>query len=171
MAESLARVCQMGVNNEINVQHLWEQYEGIAMHFNDLLIRLRTQSLAGVAAISAVVGIFSKEGGAGDIHLDWAIAQAIFLAMAGFWLAIWCLDIGYYNRLLNGAVNAIIELEKSTAPNATFSGEIDMSQRIEAQFEKKWLNWEKGSYYGVVSFYFIVFVLLLAGFWFAHIRT
>lgn len=161
----------MGANNEIDAQRLWEKYEGIAMHFNDLLMRLRTQSLAAVAAISAVVGIFSKEGGAGDIHLDWAIVGAIFLAMAGFWVAIWCLDIGYYNRLLNGAVNAIVELEKSTAPEASFNGEIKMSQTIEAQFEKDWLNFQKGSYYGVVAFYLIVFALLLGGFCFAHSRV
>jgi hypothetical protein len=48
----------MGVKHEIDVQCLWEKYEDIAMHFNDLLIRLRTQSLAGVAALSALVGIF-----------------------------------------------------------------------------------------------------------------
>jgi hypothetical protein len=158
----------MGTGQEINVQKLWEQYEGIAMHFNDLLIRLRTQSLAGVAAISAVVGIFAKEGGAGDISLDWHIAHAIFLAMSGFWVAIWCLDIGYYNRLLNGAVNAIVALEKDTAPGASFNGEIRMSQMIEAQFQKPWLNWKRGSYNGVIAFYVIVFLLLIAGDWFTR---
>jgi hypothetical protein len=161
----------MGVNDEINVQRLWEQYEGIAMHFNDLLIRLRTQSLAGVAAISAVVGIFAREGGAGDIHLDWDIVQAIFLAMTGFWIAIWCLDIGYYNRLLSGAVDAIEELEKKTAPDGQFTGEIDMSRTIVKQFDRDWWNWRKRSYDGVVSFYVIVLALLLTGFWFAHSRV
>jgi hypothetical protein len=161
----------MTANNEINVQRLWEQYEGIAMHFNDLLMRLRTQSLAGVAAVSAVVGIFSKEGGAGDIHLDWTIVGAIFLAMSGFWVAIWCLDIGYYNRLLNGAVNAIVELEKSTEPRSAFTGEINMSRTIEVQLEKDWINLKKGSYYGVVAFYAIVLALLISGFLFAHARA
>ena len=161
----------MRVNDEINVQRLWEHYETIAMHFNDLLIRLRTQSLAGVAAISAVVGIFAKEGGAGDIHLDWQIAQAIFLAMTGFWIAIWCLDMGYYNRLLSGAVDAIEELEKKTADGVGFDGEIDMSRTIVAQFRRDWWNWKKRSYDGVVSFYAIVLVLLITGVWFAHSRT
>ena len=159
------------MDEQINVQRLWEQYERIAMHFNDLLMRLRTQSLAGVAAVSAVVGIFSKDGSAGSIHLDWAIVEAIFLAMAGFWIAIWCLDIGYYNRLLNGAVNAIVELEKTTKRPLKFEGEIRMSQAIEDQFDRPWLNLAKRSYYGVVAFYLIVLALLIAGFCFAHSRA
>lgn len=162
----------MEVKNEINVQQLWEHYEGIAMHFNDLLIRLRTQSLAGVAAISAVVGIFAKEGGAGDIALDWDIAQTIFLAMVGFWIAIWCLDVGYYNRLLAGAVDAIERIEKATAPDRPFSGEIDMSRTIIKQFEDKdWWDWRKRGYDGVIAFYAIVLALLLAGFVFTHSRA
>ena len=42
------------------IRELWEKYEEITMHFNDLIIRLRTQALAGVAALSALVGIFAK---------------------------------------------------------------------------------------------------------------
>jgi hypothetical protein len=39
---------------------VWKKYEQIAMHFNDLLIRIRTQALAGVAALSAFTGLFAK---------------------------------------------------------------------------------------------------------------
>jgi len=162
----------MDVDNKINVQRLWEQYEGIAMHFNDLLIRLRTQSLAGVAAISAVVGIFAKDGGTGSLRLDWDIAQYIFLAMTGFWIAIWCLDIGYYNRLLSGAVDAIEQLEKNTTTDGKFGGEIDMSSTIISRFDdwNLWWDWRKRSYDGVVAFYAIVLALLVAGFALAHSR-
>jgi hypothetical protein len=69
---------------------------------------------------------------------------------------------------LNGAVNAIVALEKDTAPGASFNGEIRMSQMIEAQFQKPWLNWKRGSYNGVIAFYVIVFLLLLAGDWFTR---
>jgi hypothetical protein len=141
------------------------------MHFNDLLIRLRTQSLAGIATLSAVVGIFAKDAGTGDLHLDWVVAQAIFAAMIGFWIAIWCLDIGYYNRLLNGSVNAIVDLERVTDAKGNFDGEIKMSQTIEAQFGKSWLNLKKPSYYGVLAFYSIVLLVLVAGLLFSHSRT
>ena len=39
---------------EYDVKTLWVEYEKIAMHFNDLLIKLRTQSLGGLAAIGFV---------------------------------------------------------------------------------------------------------------------
>lgn len=168
----------MGIEQEMDAQRLWEKYEDIAMHFNDLLMKLRTQSLAGVAAVSSLVGIFSKEG-PGSAHLEWVVAQAIFAALIGFWIAIAFLDLGYYNRLLNGSVNAIIELEgktvktaeQDTAATAQFNGEINMSKKIEAQFDKPFWNLKKRSYDGVVAFYAIVLLVLVAAFFFAHWRT
>jgi hypothetical protein len=44
------------------VFEVWKKYEEITMHFNDLLMRLRTQALAAVAALATIVGIFSKAG-------------------------------------------------------------------------------------------------------------
>jgi hypothetical protein len=35
---------------------LWGKYEDIAMHFNELLIRLRTQALGAVATIVTAAG-------------------------------------------------------------------------------------------------------------------
>ena len=34
---------------------VWVKYEEITMHFNDLLIKLRTQALAAVAALATIV--------------------------------------------------------------------------------------------------------------------
>jgi hypothetical protein len=52
------------------IHDLWAKYEDITMHFNDLLIRLRTQALAGVAALSTLVGIFTRTDKDG-IHISW----------------------------------------------------------------------------------------------------
>lgn len=41
---------------ESDLFNVWKEYEGIAMHFNELIIRLRTHALGGVAAISAIIG-------------------------------------------------------------------------------------------------------------------
>src|SRR3954453_20225100 len=82
----------MSVTQNIDVQKLWSKYEDIAMHFNDLLMRLRTQSLAGIAAVSALVGIFSKTSIA-EVKTELLVAEAIFIAMGVFWVAIWCLDM------------------------------------------------------------------------------
>lgn len=74
-------------SGSIDAQALWGKYEDIAMHFNDLLMRLRSQSIAGIAALSTVVGVLAKTDEA-----DWLVAAMIFVAMALVWVAIWCID-------------------------------------------------------------------------------
>ena len=44
-----------------NVFKLWSKYEDVTMHFNDLILKLRFQALAGVAGLSAVAGLFGRE--------------------------------------------------------------------------------------------------------------
>jgi hypothetical protein len=159
------------VKHQIDVQNLWVEYEKIAMHFNDLLMRLRTQSLAGIAAVSTLVGIFSKTENTTGAQFDWLIAQALFFAMGFFWIAIWCLDMLYYNRLLSGAVNALQKLEPQTKPGVTFDGEINMSTLIEEEFSAWAWNLKRPRYKGVVAFYVIVFFAIVLGILFsAHMR-
>jgi hypothetical protein len=111
-ALKLGRQCQnMPDDSDQNgwlIKDLWEKYEDVAMHFNDLLIRLRMQALGVVAALSTLVGIFTKA----ETSVTWEIAALVFAGLALFWIAIWVLDFSYYNRLLVGAVAAILELEK-----------------------------------------------------------
>lgn len=144
---------------------VWDKYENIAMHFNDLIIKLRTQALAGVAAISTLVTLFAKSdvaaGGA------WGIAAFIFGGLSFAWLAIWIIDFSYYNRLLTGAVIAIVRLEQRSKISS-FVRQLDISTNIEAavandhnrpKFRRYWkLNW------GRWAFYIIVFWSLLIGF-------
>jgi len=99
------------------------------MHFNDLLIRLRTQSIGGVAALAALATIISR----GDITpgMRWGILVSAFFFLTLFWVAIWILDFKYYNRLLLGAVSAIIEVEAISKNGAPCDG-LTLSTRIEA---------------------------------------
>lgn len=107
---------------------LWEKYEGIAMHFNDLIIRLRTQALGTVAAIATVVTILSKSGQLETFN--WPMLTAVFFFLCVFWVAIWLLDFKYYNRLLLGAVYALMEIElRSKVQSSTQF--IDLSTKIE----------------------------------------
>src|SRR5581483_7463808 len=119
-----------GVRLQLNAQELWSRYEEITMHFNELLMRLRLQSLAGIAAVSTLVGLFSKEGIA-DVRVSWLVATGIFLALALFWVAIWCLDFLYYNRLLGGAVAGLLQLEDQIKSGTVTN--IQMSTTIEAE--------------------------------------
>jgi hypothetical protein len=151
----------MGVNHDIDVQSLWEKYEDIAMHFNDLLMRLRSQSLAGIAAASTIITVLAK-GEVADVKLDWLVAKDLFLALSIVWVAIWCLDFLYYNRLLMGSVRAIKKLETQTKTGAPFTG-INMSTLIEDEFRYSfWSRWP-ARFYGVILFYVIVLGVLVAG--------
>jgi len=107
---------------------VWKEYENIAMHFNELLIKLRMQALGGIAAISALVGFLSK----GDTPEDfrWGILASVFFILVLFWVAIWFLDFRYYNRLLLGAVAAIFQIEEKSKTH-THIQELELSHIVE----------------------------------------
>ena len=132
------------------------------MHFNDLIIRLRTQALAGVAAISAVVGLFAKSQ---DLKLDWQMAMAVFFMLCLFWIAIWIIDFCYYNRLLAGAVAALLDIETRSA-HETLVTRITLSTIIEDTVAGL-LPKERANpkiMRGPLWFYSIVLFALLVGF-------
>jgi hypothetical protein len=149
---------------EPEIQALWVKYEEIAMHFNDLLMRLRSQSLAGIAAVSTLVGIFTKTGA--DARMDWLAATALFVAMTFFWIAIFCLDWGYYNRLLVGAVTAIKDLESKSGTGLRSPIKINMSTVIEAEFASRPSESRFG---GVLAFYGIVLAVIVCGAVFSYV--
>lgn len=146
----------------LDVQKLWAKYEDVAMHFNDLLMRLRSQSLAGIAALATIVGVLANSK-IESLSVSWFVATMIFFAMALFWTAIWCLDFLYYNRLLRGAVAALAELEaKSREPGEAISS-INMSTLIEAEFKTPLIRKDIGHFKGVLFFYRIVLVAIFGG--------
>jgi Na+/melibiose symporter-like transporter len=146
------------------------------MHFNDLLMRLRSQGLAGIAAVATLVGVFAKDGGPGS-RTDWGAATPILFALGFFWIAIFCLDILYYNKLLGGSIIAITKLEKSTKSETSNVAEINMSTIIEAEFKKSdgqhrsicdqfksiFSKSSRSQFGGVYLFYGIVFSVIAIG--------
>lgn len=107
------------------------------MHFNDLISQLRVRTLGGIAVISALVALLSKGEGAGDFR--WGILAAVFLILAIIWVAIFCLDMLYYDRLLRGAVAAITALEK-TSESSLVVRHLRLSHLIEeyVSAESRW---------------------------------
>lgn len=100
---------------------VWKEYEAIAMHFNDLLLKIRTQSLAAVAAFGTAAGLLLR--GENISHeLRWGALTAVFFALCVFWVAIWILDFAYYNRLLLGAVKALVWIERESKKSNRTSG-------------------------------------------------
>jgi hypothetical protein len=118
----------------VSVFELWCEYEKVAMHFNDLIIRLRTQSLGGVAAVATVAAVFAR----GDITHDvrWGVMAATFFLLLLFWFAVWVLDFGYYNRLLLGAVDALIALEEQSGTTAVVT-KITLSSMVESRMRRR----------------------------------
>ena len=52
---------------------LWSKYEDVAMHFNDLIIKLRTQALAGLAGVITVSGLAVNFVGRPSSHTEWEV--------------------------------------------------------------------------------------------------
>jgi len=108
---------------------LWMKYEDTAMHFNDLIMRLRLQALSGIAVIFALASMATTfaSGPITSEQMDMIFGTVIFLIFA--WVAIAILDLFYYHTLLLGAVDALLEIEEGTA--------ITLSTRIEQRFGRR----------------------------------
>jgi hypothetical protein len=137
---------------------LWCKYEDMAMHFNDLILRLRFQALAGVAGISAIISVLGKGGSEGS-SLTPAALGGVFTLLAVLWVAIWVLDRAYYDKLLTGAVDALCALEQAGDPCGP-PERIDISTRIEKRVNGPASEWFSD---GRDRFYALVFVALLGG--------
>ncbi len=145
----------------INLFEAWKEYQRIAMHFNDLLMRLRSQSLAAVGALASVAG-FAFKGEAGAFATNWHALVAAFGALSVFWVAIWVLDFAYYNRLLLGAVNALVAIEKASAAGKTTLDRLNLSHDIEDAVANKPSVKGRNSK-GRWIFYILVFSVLMTG--------
>ena len=146
---------------------LWSKYEDVAMHFNDLILRLRFQALAGVAGFATLVGVFGRD--IQDATLRAQVLSGVFALLVFFWVAIWLLDRCYYDKLLSGAVSALLTIERRSSEFLPIET-IDLSTAIEQSFLRRvalqqpgW--WRDGRWW----FYVVVFVALLIGFWF-HVQ-
>jgi hypothetical protein len=136
------------VREQIDV---WYKYEEIAMHFNDLLLRLRTQALGGLAALATVIALFSEKI---PSHVRGSALRWIFAALAIIWVAIAIADQFYYQRLLVGAVDAIRVFERELGEA------INLSTTIERRFRLKGVL-----RFGPIALYGLIFLALSFAAW------
>ena len=140
----------------------WDKQEKIAMHFNDLIIKVRTQALGALAAIITVGGALIHDKGSSNA-IPWGLITGFFGILAAFWVAICILDFLYYDRLLLGAVDSLLRLEDQI--NARQPIDIVMSHKIEdAVIGIPPIHLKRGTLTGPKLFYAIVFAILLIGF-------
>ncbi|OUR89048.1 hypothetical protein A9Q81_22595 [Gammaproteobacteria bacterium 42_54_T18] len=126
--------------------NLWSKYEDITNQFSNLIIQIRTKALALIATISSVITAFAKntEG------VNWELLFVAFLFQAFFWVSIWILDLGYYNKMLKSSVEALKKLEES-APEIKNDIKPTLSTFIDLQV---------GGTKTVKYFYFVVMAVL-----------
>lgn len=106
--------------------------------------------------------MYGKNGNNETFNYGGAILAIICLMLC--WIAIWILDMCYYNRLLEGSVNAILELEKNKE-SFLEKKEIKLSSNIErafkVRFEHEAKGWMDRICNGRNGFYLIVFIALV----------
>jgi hypothetical protein len=149
---------------------VWAKYEEIAMHFNDLLMRLRTQALGAVAALATIIGIFARAGA--ETHTNWEMVTFAFIILTLFWIAVWIIDFCYYNKLLQGAVVSLVKLEGLSKEGVRVK-HIDISSTIEDTVAGYLPKNPKSCHTGVGRwvFYLLVTAALTAGSGFSLYKT
>ncbi|HLM82072.1 MAG TPA: hypothetical protein VK302_15815 [Terriglobales bacterium] len=104
---------------------LWYHYEEIAMHFNSLIIQFRLQLIGGAGALGTFSAylIGSKVTDEKERRYLRSLVASGLLTLI---IVAALLDLFYYNRLLRGAVDALLDFERSHP-------DIQMSTKIEAR--------------------------------------
>ena len=116
---------------------LWSKYEDVAMHFNDLIIKLRTQALAGLAGVITVSGLAVNFVGKPTSHTEWEVLFATVLFLTLAWIALLLLDLFYYDKLLQGAVNALYQHEKDTQQRRSTDRRTDSPKHVDRSISTK----------------------------------
>lgn len=123
---------------------LWWHYEETAMHFNQLIMQYRLQLMGATGAIGAVAAfVISHKSSQSHFYELRAFTSTIVTIL---FIAAACLDIFYYNELLLGAVDALLELEANNP-------QINLSTSINQRFD--------GSEANVISWIYVLISSLM----------
>lgn len=93
-----------------DVIDLWYHYEQVAMHFNELIMQYRLQLMGGLGAIGALSGYLIGGNVKDQQERNWLralVSSGLLLLLT----AAAALDLFYYDRLLQGAVDALVDYE------------------------------------------------------------
>ena len=93
-------------NDKKLLLEVWEQCVDVQMHFNDMEMKIRSLAVTVITAISGAIGYLLKE----NIYHQFIIILS-FIGIAA-WLCFYLMDRFMYHKLLIGAVNSGINIEK-----------------------------------------------------------
>lgn len=143
---------------------LWEKYESVAMHFNELIIRLRTQALGALAGVVALSGLAINFAQKAESKVQWWILFGTLLFFVFAWIALWILDMLYYDKLLGGAVKALLEHEQKTKLADSADFRINLSTKISDEFKNRKRPEDTNRHRRVIHrFYALVLIGLIIG--------
>jgi hypothetical protein len=101
---------------------VWQKYEDVAMHFNDLMMRWRLQAIGGLATVTTLAGAVVSQV-SDDANRYWAMLLLSLLLLFG-WVGIAVIDLWYYRSLLRGAVQSLVDIEREI-PGVSLSTDIE----------------------------------------------
>lgn len=93
-------------NDKKLLLEVWKQCVDVQMHFNDMEMKIRSLAVTVITAISGAIGYLLKE----NIYHQFIIILS-FIGIAA-WLCFYLMDRFMYHKLLIGAVNSGINIEK-----------------------------------------------------------
>jgi hypothetical protein len=101
IGEDKARMLQI-------IQNEWRTIIETQMHFNDLIIRLRSIAITALTTLIGASLAIIKIG-----NLQGTSAVIVFLTPWLLWLVVFVLDFFYYHRLLMGSVHAAYKFDEN----------------------------------------------------------
>lgn len=131
------------------VFQVWSKSEDIAVHFNDLIMRWRLQAVGGLAAIATLAGFVV--GDADTLRVRYRAMIMLSALLACGWVGVGALDLFYYRKLLQGAVQTILRLEEQMS-------DVHLSTDIE-EAAKSGARWAPWLFYGLGLAPLLVFIV------------
>lgn len=121
-------------NDKKLLLEVWKQCVDVQMHFNDMEMKIRSLAVTVITAISGAIGYLLKE----NIYHQFIIILS-FIGIAA-WLCFYLMDRFMYHKLLIGAVNSGINIEKrleSLGINVDLGEQIKQASPLKNLFGKE----------------------------------
>lgn len=95
---------------------VWKQVVQVQQHFNDLEMKIRSYGLTLMLGVLSAAAVAIREEARIEVFgLETSLASLIVLAGVIAWVGFYFMDVGWYHRLLKGAVDQGLALEKELA--------------------------------------------------------
>jgi hypothetical protein len=149
----------------------WKVVMQTQMHFNDMIIRMRTAGLSVLIAVfgGAAIAIGQYPDRFIEVaHRDFHVAAPIILFGLLLWLAIFIIDYFYYHKCLLGAVERGYQIDEAykgrqVAGTSMYGMTTLIRDAIGKPGRSKWYIWAVYLLVGVVGVAYLLFV----AFWYS----